>query len=922
MPASAPSHVDIPDFDPSWYLSVNEDVRAAGMDPWTHYHSIGRAEGRQPGPSQALMFEHMLWHGLADQAIPALEALMSGDHPREAALAGWVLARWYRDQGLLETAFKAIEVFWQHSEGLRFLGHKGPALLAIQLALATGQPDRARAHLDRALKEHGPCPDLTLAGLTCDRATGASLQTLSAHIQSLYKGTGLSGVLVTDGPGALFDRLTGQAAQVSGSGPLVSVIVPAHNAATTLGHALDGLCAQSWRSLEIIVVDDGSTDKTAQIARNRAEKDPRIRVLVPGRNQGAYPARNAGMAAARGAFITVHDADDWSHPEKIAEQVRPLIEDTTLQGTLSHWVRVTPDLDMSLWRIEDTWIHRNVSSLMIRANLRKTLGYWDRTRASADTEYYYRIMRAFGPASLLEVHPGIPLAFGRTDASSLTGRAETHLRTQFHGLRRDYMEAAFNWHRRSRTPGDLYMGQKPRQRPFRIPPAIGVGDIPGPATPFDRLRDSPLFDPLWYWQAHEDVLAADIYPVRHYLDGGAAEDRDCGPDFSTSAYRLSHDLPDDTPALLHFHDHPQADPLPGFDGALKDAKGPRVMVFGHAAGKTLFGAERSLLDVMARMVARGDVPVMVLPAIRNADYLERLRAVTARIEVIPQLPRRGWRSPATQTVERLRAVIRQHAPREIHVNTLVQDAPLVAARAEGIDSVLHIREMPEQDVTLSRTMGISPDSLRADLLAQADRFVVNSSMVARWLAAPDRTEQRPNAVNPALFDLPFQPGETLHVALISSNITKKGVADFIAVATRVAETARPIRFLLIGPPTPDLHALRPWPDTVDFRGYAPTPLKAIAQADIVVNLSHFAESFGRTVMEAMAAGRPVITYARGTPQELVQSGKTGFVVPADDMDAVARAVLALEAARGQLVAMGRAGKARARTLQALADQDG
>ena len=214
---------------------------------------------------------------------------------------------------------------------------------------------------------------------------------------------------------------------------------------------------------------------------------------------------------------------------------------------------------------------------MIWANLRKTLGYWDRPRASSDTEYYYRIMRAFGSASLLEVHPGVPLAFGRTDASSLTGRAETHLRTQFHGLRRDYMEAAFNWHRRSRTPGDLYMEQKPRQRTFRIPQVISVGDLP------------------------------------------------C-PDFSTSAYRLSHDLPDDTPALLHFRDHPQADPPPGIDGALKDEKGPRVMVFDHAVGKTLFEVERSLLDVMARMVTRGDVPVMLLPAIRKADYLERLSA--------------------------------------------------------------------------------------------------------------------------------------------------------------------------------------------------------------------------------------------------------------------------------------------------------
>lgn len=914
------------DFDADWYLVSNPDVQASGMDPWEHYRTIGGKEGRLGAPVQALKLDHMLWRGFSDIALPALHNLIAIGPAHETAVAGWVLARWLYDRCAPEDAYNAIEIFHDHPEGQQIISHPGPALLAIHLSLITGRVERAAHHLKNARDQHPAHADLDLATLCLTRAKGGDHTTLEAHLAALYKGTTLSTVALSDGKASLFDRLTSHATPPVPDGPLISVIMPVFNGATGIDHALDGLCAQSWHNLEIIIVDDGSTDDTATIIHNRAASDSRIRIIETGQNQGAYPARNAGMAAATGDFITVHDADDWSHPQKLEAQLTPLLDDDSLMGSLSHWVRVSEDIDMSAWRIDHGWVHRNVSSLMIRSSVRDTLGYWDRTRANADTEYYYRIMRAFGPASLHEVHPGLPLAFGRTSTRSLTGQTATHLRTQFHGLRRNYMDAAFNWHRQAATPDDLYMPEKPDQRPFRIPAQIGVGDLDGPDTAYDILTRSDLFDPHWYWLAHADVLAADIDPVRHYLEGGAAEDRDTGPHFATGAYKIAHNLPDETVPLLHWHEtgaDAGHDPLPRFDGALKDAppEQPRVMVFGHAAGPTLFGAERSLIDVIARMVKRGLVPVVVLPSLRNRDYLARLLPITDHVQVLPQLPLNGWHLPDPETVSRVRALIRDIAPQQIHVNTLVQDIPLVAARAEGVESILHIREMPHEDAALCRTLSITPERLRTQILERADRFVVNSPILAQWLDAPDRTQIRPNTVNTDLFYLAHHPGDPLNVALISSNILKKGVADFIKIAHEVKQSGRPIRFLLIGPPTRDLHLLRPWPDNIEFRGYSASPVEAIAQADIVLSLSHFTESFGRTVMEAMAAARPVITYDRGTPAVLVKSGETGFVVPADDTGCVARAILAFEAARGQMVAMGRAGQTRARALQALAETD-
>src|SRR5512141_2349358 len=92
--------------------------------------------------------------------------------------------------------------------------------------------------------------------------------------------------------------------------PRFSVIIPAFNAATTLARAIDSVCAQSWPVHEIIVVDDGSTDDTADVARRFGDA---VR-LIRQRNSGVSVARNAGAAAATGDWLAFLDADDWYSP--------------------------------------------------------------------------------------------------------------------------------------------------------------------------------------------------------------------------------------------------------------------------------------------------------------------------------------------------------------------------------------------------------------------------------------------------------------------------------------------------------------------------------------------------------------------------------------------------------------------------------
>lgn len=120
--------------------------------------------------------------------------------------------------------------------------------------------------------------------------------------------------------------------------PLVSVIIPAFNAEETLHATLDTVLEQSYRTLEIIVVDDGSADRTAFVADSYARRDPRVRVIQKP-NGGVASARNLGLENATGAFIAPLDADDIWHPDKIRLQVGRFREEGEKAALVYNWYR-------------------------------------------------------------------------------------------------------------------------------------------------------------------------------------------------------------------------------------------------------------------------------------------------------------------------------------------------------------------------------------------------------------------------------------------------------------------------------------------------------------------------------------------------------------------------------------------------------
>src|ERR1051325_8284367 len=101
--------------------------------------------------------------------------------------------------------------------------------------------------------------------------------------------------------------------------PLVSIIVPVCNGESSIGDALASALGQSYQNVEVIVVDDGSRDRTGEIVESIARRDGRVR-LVTQDNRGVAAARNRALADATGELVAPLDADDLWDPQKIERQ--------------------------------------------------------------------------------------------------------------------------------------------------------------------------------------------------------------------------------------------------------------------------------------------------------------------------------------------------------------------------------------------------------------------------------------------------------------------------------------------------------------------------------------------------------------------------------------------------------------------------
>jgi len=191
--------------------------------------------------------------------------------------------------------------------------------------------------------------------------------------------------------------------------PLVSILIPAYNAEAWIADSLRSALAQTWDQKEIIVVDDGSSDRTLEIAR-QFECD-QLRVIAQP-NQGASAARNLALSLCRGDYIQYLDADDLLAPDKIANQIAALDSATTPRTLLScAWGRFmyryyrTEFVPSALWcdltplewliRKMQYNLYMQTATWLVSRELAEAAGPWDtRLTVDDDGEYFCRILLA------------------------------------------------------------------------------------------------------------------------------------------------------------------------------------------------------------------------------------------------------------------------------------------------------------------------------------------------------------------------------------------------------------------------------------------------------------------------------------------------------------------------------------------------
>ncbi len=230
----------------------------------------------------------------------------------------------------------------------------------------------------------------------------------------------------------------------------VSVVIPCFNSAATLGRAVASVAAQTFAPAEVIIVDDASTDGTADVARSLAHDHPQLQFAIVelGANVGAGAARNAGWDRASGAWVAFLDADDAWHPEKLRIQHGIMTErrQFVLGG---HRYRVDPfghlgDFDTRSPRTGEVSLRqlllRNVfstPSVMVRRDV--TERFHPDPHVSDDYLLWMRIVASHGPAVIID----LPLttlfkdAYGHSGLSGSTHAMQRRELTAFTHVRRD-----------------------------------------------------------------------------------------------------------------------------------------------------------------------------------------------------------------------------------------------------------------------------------------------------------------------------------------------------------------------------------------------------------------------------------------------------------------------------------------------------
>ncbi|WP_416147718.1 glycosyltransferase [Salipaludibacillus sp. HK11] len=407
--------------------------------------------------------------GFQEKALTDLKELYTQEEDMFLKkMAGYELLVWYANLHSEDGAQNALKIgsemlnVEKDSDRLRKL-----IIMLAESYQTLGKTEAATKIIER-LHKTDQHPDAILALANVQESDEKKL----SWINHLYRNEGRAEIQFAENKSAehKYDLLTTEDTTkriaTSEQSAKVSIIVPVYNAADNVDTALNSLLKQTWQNIEILVVDDCSTDETATVVKQMMELDERIKFYQTATNSGAYVARNVALSDATGKYVTINDADDWSHPEKIALQVQHLEKNAKLIGNFSNQARLSNNLDFYRRGKFGVYLFANFSSFMFRREeVMNELGYWDSVRFAGDSEYVKRIKKIFGEKALEEIDSA-PMSFQRQTDDSLTGNSAFGFPGFFMGARKEYAESHEHYHESSES---LKYPFPMEARPYPIP---------------------------------------------------------------------------------------------------------------------------------------------------------------------------------------------------------------------------------------------------------------------------------------------------------------------------------------------------------------------------------------------------------------------------------------------------------------------
>lgn len=706
--------------------------------------------------------------------------------------------------------------------------------------------------------------------------------------------------------------------------PRVSVLMAVYNGAAYLREAIDSVLAQTYRDFEFVIVDDGSRDESVRIARSYA--DPRIKLYVAPHNLGQTTALNVGLRLCLGEFVARMDGDDVCHPERFARQVAALDADPTL-GIVGSAVTIVDgrgrSLDISPQPESDSAIrfvsltrnpfHHPTVVIRRRTLIDHGLEYDERFQANQDFELWSRLLTVTRAANLPQA-----LVRYRVHGSNISvKRLAEQQRTSIDFCRK--------------RQSDEGMSPLDAQTLFGIFDALHGSRIVGT----ERLADAgPAIDAFLTFAEtramdNESRRWAASLVLRSLILRRVGRGRVA---FAARAFRLSIRAPIDlfkanVPTLV-------LRSIRAFDSPPANERSLMVVVASLRVG----GTERHIGAVLPEL-ARTGWKIIVRRTGADGPIGDRLRA--CGIEVIDadiSTDQLRWLPPLVRglTAYLIHAVpmaldIRRRRPAIVHA--FLPGPTVIAGLACAI---ARHRPFVASRRALNHYQAANPRAAWIErlILKRADAILGNSRAVMHDLVGeghdPLRFALIYNGVPPAGDIVPRAAlraregwaDDEIAITIVANLLVYKGHLDLIealallpadlpywtlnivgrddgegaAVTARAAALGLRDRVRLLGP-RDDVGAI-------------------LAASDIAVSASH-EEGFSNSVIEAMAAGLPVVATAAGGSVDAAVDGVTGRLVPVRAPEKLSAALAELIADAEKRAQFGAAGAERARSCFAL-----